>query len=279
MLFDKESAIIKALLYLPPVDYLITRGQSKMSNKRNKRNVAVKETPDVTPEVTPDVTPEVTPDVTPEVTPEVTPDVTPDAPDVTPDIELKALQGCIEQENQLKEALKAAQERTKALANTVLTSERYQELLENLEKNIKTATEKLEEVSPAYFTARQELDQANIAKISFCKLYGKRAGHKTNNGAGNNGNMKWLQLITVKKKFLTISLQYDGIVERFEGILPIDPEEPKILASSSWLAFRTNMVNFFSHKTTELDADSHLLLRAKLSSVKRALEAREYNII
>lgn len=194
--------------------------------------------------------------------------------------QIDLLQEFIAQEEDLKAALKAAKEKTRALANTVLTSERYQQILESHEAKIKAATTALDAVSKPYFIARDQLDTANVNKINFCKLYGRRGtGTGTGKGQSGNGNGLWEQLITVKDKFLTISLQYQGISDRFEGTLPLDPEDSKMLGISSWLAFRTKMVGHFKDRDPKLDADQNLLLRAKLSSVKRALESREYIIV
>ena len=176
---------------------------------------------------------------------------------------IASLQAQIAEQELLESQLKAKKKAIKLLAETVLTPERYQRMLDDHLGKIDAAQIAFDELAPGFYEARSKLTAATELKNDFVKLYGARKiQHKQGKAIGK----RWGDNLTRTNDTLTVETTLRDHEGKFSYDLPVSPQ--KEILQQAWKDLRAGFIDFFDGAEPELDARHHEYLRSKLSTIK-----------
>jgi len=173
--------------------------------------------------------------------------------------EIADLQAQIAEQELLESQLKAKRKAIKLLAETVLTPERYQRILDSHIDKIQLAQATFDTVAPEFYLRRDELRAAEQAKEDFIKLYGSR---KIQHRDGKKIGARWADTLTKTNDTLNVETELKDHQGKFSYDLPVSPQKEILL--QAWKDLRKGFIDFFDG---EDDKVMNLTLRGKLSGI------------
>jgi len=173
---------------------------------------------------------------------------------------ISILQAQIAEQELLEAQLKAKRKAIKLLAETVLTPERYQRILDSHIDKIQLAQATFDTVAPEFYLRRDELRAAEQAKEDFVKLYGSR---KIQHRDGKKIGARWADTLTKTNDTLVVETTLKDHQGKFSYDLPVSPQKEILI--QSWKDLRHGFIDFFDGKD---DKARDLMLRAELSNIK-----------
>ena len=172
---------------------------------------------------------------------------------------ISILQAQIAEQELLEAQLKAKRKAIKLLAETVLTPERYQRILDSHIDKIQLAQATFDTVAPEFYLRRDELRAAEQAKEDFIKLYGSR---KIQHRDGKKIGARWADTLTKTNDTLNVETELKDHQGKFSYDLPVSPQKEILL--QAWKDLRKGFIDFFDG---EDDKVMNLTLRGKLSGI------------
>ena len=173
--------------------------------------------------------------------------------------EIADLQAQIAEQELLESQLKAKRKAIKLLAETVLTPERYQKMLDNHLGKIDAAQIAFDELAPDFYRAKRNLTEAINLKDDFIKLYGSR---KIQHRDGKKIGARWADTLTKTNDTLVVETTLKDHQGKFSYDLPVSPQ--KEILQQAWKDLRHGFIDFFDG---EDDKVMNLTLRGKLSGI------------